>query len=142
MLGSRWLVRAPIWFYRHRLGWLFGKRMLMLEHVGRRSGQPRYVCLEVVERSSPKVIVIVSGFGERAQWYQNLQAHPDCKVSSGSANRVAARAHLMDKTDSAHALVRYQHAHPRAWQRLREVIEYAVGAPVTALPMVELRLDG
>ena len=67
LLRTRAVVRAPIWLYRHRSGWLFGSRMLMLEHIGRRSGVPRYVCLEVVERPSADEIVVVSGFGTGAQ---------------------------------------------------------------------------
>ena len=68
------MVRAPITLYRHGLGWVFGRRVLMLEHTGRRSGQARFVCLEVVERPGPDRVVIVSGFGERAEWYRNLHA--------------------------------------------------------------------
>lgn len=49
-LRNRRLVRSPIWLYRHGLGWLLGPRVLMLEHVGRKTGEPRYVCLEVVQR--------------------------------------------------------------------------------------------
>jgi hypothetical protein len=60
LLRTRAVVRAPIWLYRHRAGWLLGSRMLMLEHVGRRSGVPRYVCLEVVERPSEDEIVVVN----------------------------------------------------------------------------------
>ncbi|WP_292652137.1 nitroreductase family deazaflavin-dependent oxidoreductase, partial [Nocardioides sp.] len=83
LLQTRAVVRAPIWLYRHRAGWLLGSRMLMLEHIGRRSGVPRYVCLEVVERPSEHEIVVVSGFGTEAQWYRNLQAEPACRVSIG-----------------------------------------------------------
>ena len=49
-LRTRWLVRAPINLYRVGLGFLFGTRLLMLEHVGRRTGARRYVVLEVVDR--------------------------------------------------------------------------------------------
>lgn len=48
-LRNRRLMRAPIWLYRARLGFLFGSRMLLLEHTGRRSGARRYVVLEVID---------------------------------------------------------------------------------------------
>ncbi len=35
LLRVRWLVRAPIWAYRARLGAVFGSRLVMLEHTGR-----------------------------------------------------------------------------------------------------------
>jgi deazaflavin-dependent oxidoreductase (nitroreductase family) len=142
LLRTRAVVRAPIWLYRHNAGWLFGSRMLMLEHVGRRSGVARYVCLEVVERPSTDEIVVVSGFGTRAQWYQNLLAEPSCRVSIGARTGVTARARFLTEEESAAALGRYQEAHPKAWQRLRGAIETAVGHEVDGLPMVNLKLIG
>ena len=50
LLKNRALVRAPIWLYRARLGFVMGHRMLLLEHIGRKSGARRYAVLEVVER--------------------------------------------------------------------------------------------
>lgn len=47
----RWFVRAPIWLFRARLGFLLGSRLLMLEHLGRKSGGRRHVVLEVVTRA-------------------------------------------------------------------------------------------
>jgi len=53
LLQVRWFVRSPIWLYRARLGFVFGSRLLMLEHVGRTSGHRRYVVLEVIARPAP-----------------------------------------------------------------------------------------
>lgn len=140
VLRTRSLVRAPIALYKAGLGWLLGSRILMLEHRGRSSGLRRYVCLEVVERPSPDRIVIVSGFGERAQWYRNLKAHPQCFVSTGSLRRAPATARLLSDEESAQALGRYRAARPRDWELLRGAIEKATGRPVDGLPMVELAL--
>ncbi len=141
LLQNRRLMRAPIWLYRHGLGILLGPRILMLEHVGRTSGLPRYVCLEVVERPSPSVILIVSGFGERSQWYRNLKQQPECFVSVGSLRRVPAKARFVPQEEAAQVLVTYRDAHPTAWRRLRGAIEEAVGHEVEGLPMVELTLS-
>lgn len=139
-MRNRRLARAPIWLYRHRLGALFGDRLLMLEHVGRRSGARRYVCLEVVEQRDLNTFVIVSGFGETAQWYRNLRSNPVCHVSVGRRRRIPARARQMGATESHQSLMRYQQAHRAAWRHLRGVIEQAVHQPVSELPMVELTL--
>jgi len=139
-LRTRAVARAPITLYRHGLGWAFGWRVLMLEHTGRRSGRARFVCLEIVDRPTPERVVIVSGFGERADWYQNLLADPACFVSIGRLRRVSARARLMTSAESSATLDRYQRAHPKAWDRLRQAIEKAAGHPVDQLPMVELLL--
>ena len=140
-LTTRPLVRAPITLYRHGLGWVLGRRVLMLEHTGRRSGQARFVCLEVVERPAPERVAIVSGFGERVQWYQNLKAHPACLVSTGLLRRVPAQARFLAPGEALAVLGRYQSAHPGAWDRLRQAIEKATGHPAEQLPVVELRLD-
>jgi hypothetical protein len=42
LLRTRWLVRAPIWLYRARLGFVFRSQLLMLEHRGRKTGARRY----------------------------------------------------------------------------------------------------
>jgi deazaflavin-dependent oxidoreductase (nitroreductase family) len=76
-------MRAPIWIYRARAGALFGSRVLMLEHVGRKSGARRYAVLEVVDHPSPEVYVIASGFGRKAQWFLNIEADPRVRVYVG-----------------------------------------------------------
>ena len=66
MLRTRWFVRAPIWLFRVRLGFLFGHRLLMLEHVGRKSGLARYVALEVVARVGDEYTVTATPTPRRA----------------------------------------------------------------------------
>jgi hypothetical protein len=41
-LHTRWVVRTPIGLYRAGLGFVFGSRLLMLEHRGRSSGARRF----------------------------------------------------------------------------------------------------
>lgn len=72
------------------------------------------MCLEVVDRPAPERFVIVSGFGERAEWYRNLLADHACFVSVGRLRRVSARARFMTSAESSAALGRYQKAHPGA----------------------------
>lgn len=139
-LRTRWFVRAPIPLYRHGFGRLLGSRILMLEHTGRTSGLPRFVCLEVVERPTPKQYVIVSGFGTDAQWYQNLVADQHCFVNVGRIRRGAATARFMSAEEVAATLDRYRQVRPRQWDALRSSIEKATGRPVDTLPMVELTL--
>ncbi len=141
MLKTRWLVRAPIYAYRAGLGFLFGTRLLMLEHIGRTSGTRRFVVLEVVERAERDRYIVVSGFGRRAQWYRNILANPRVRVSCGIRRHVSAAAAPLSDDESAAALRRYADIHPRAWRNLRSTIESATGRPVDTLPMVALRLS-
>lgn len=84
LLGTHWLVRAPIWIYRARLGFLFGRRLLMLEHLGRGSGRRRYVVLEIVDHPAAGSYVVISGFGTRAP---TLLGHTATCVGAHSGRR-------------------------------------------------------
>lgn len=144
LLRSRRLMRAPIWLYRVRLGFVFGSRILLLEHIGRKSGRIRRVALEVIDHPDPDTYVVASGFGTRAQWYKNLQADPHVKVTVGTRVSRPAMARTLSTREADAALQRYVDRHRRAWETMRPVLESTLGAPVettnTALPMVELRL--
>ena len=145
LLGNRCLMRAPIWLYRARLGFLFGSRMLMLEHVGRQSGARRYVVLEVFDRPAPGNYVVVSGFGGRAQWFRNVMANPKVRVSVAGRRPVPATARLLAPVEADVALNAYVRRHPRAWGTFKPVIETTLGTPIgdrgADLPMVALDLE-
>ncbi|WP_227998973.1 nitroreductase family deazaflavin-dependent oxidoreductase [Nocardia australiensis] len=138
-LQTRWLVRTPIWIYRAGLGFLFGSRLLMLEHTGRHSGAQRFVVLEVVDKPQPDEYVIVSGFGTTAQWYRNIQANPQVRISTGFTRATTATATPMTDDESTTALAHYIQHHPKAWNKLRTTIEQATSRPVDTLPMVKIR---
>ena len=56
--------RAPMYLYRLGLGWLFGDRLLLLNHIGRVSGKPRQTILEVVTHDrADGSLVVASGWG-------------------------------------------------------------------------------
>jgi deazaflavin-dependent oxidoreductase (nitroreductase family) len=138
-------MRVPIVVFRAGLGAVFGSRMLMLEHVGRRSGRSRYVVLEVVGHPSPEVYVVPSGFGERSQWFRNIMVHPDVKVSVGRRRGARAVARRLSTAEADLTLRRYIDRHPRAWATLRGVLEETLGGrvapPGTELPMIEVRVE-
>lgn len=142
VLHSRRLARAPIGVYRAGLGFVFGSRMLLLEHVGRKSGQRRHVVLEVVAHETPDSYVIVSGFGESAQWLRNVMAEPQVRISTGRRKSVPALARRMTVAEADAALRSYIARHPRAWETLKGIIADSLGGridpPGTELPMVEL----
>ncbi len=145
LLRVRRFVRAPIWLYRARLGFLFGSRLLMLEHIGRTSGVRRYVLLEVIARPAPGSYIAATGFGARAQWFRNVQANPQVRVYLGSRRPAPATARALTGEQSASALAAYTNAHPRAWRTLKPVFETTLGAQIgeqkTSLPLVAFDLD-
>lgn len=123
---------------------MFGTRLPMLEHVGRTSGLRRYVVLEVVDHPASSRYIVVSGFGDRAQWFRNIEANPQVRVYLGSRHPAAATAHRLDADASTASLGRYSNAHPRSWAKLRPVLEETLGTRIdehgTELPMIAIDL--
>ena len=118
----RYIWRAPIWLYRLGLGPLLGKRFLLLEHRGRKTGLTRRAVVEVA-RYDPeqKTYYVASGFGTRANWYRNLRAHPEAVIQVGN-RRYRVQAHFLDPEASADELVRYARTHPRAARELARLM--------------------
>lgn len=138
---TRWLVRMPIGLYRAGLGFLFGRRLLMLEHTGRKSGARRRVVLEVLARPAPGEYVIIAGFAGKAQWYRNITANPRVRVSTGFRRNMAALAEPMPQAESAAVLHDFTERHPAEWKKMQPVFEHACGRPVDTMPMVRLRVQ-
>ena len=61
------MFRSPIWIYRVGPGAVFGRRLLLLNHIGRRTGTPRKTILEVVQYyPTDRSYVVASGWGPQA----------------------------------------------------------------------------
>ncbi len=111
---SRAFFRIPIWLYRIGLGWMLGKRMLHLTHIGRKSGLAREVVLEVVRYREPSnTYVVASAWGEKADWYQNVQHAPEVRIKVGRLSSAAIATRLSEE-DAERALLEYASDHPAA----------------------------
>lgn len=135
LLSTRWLMRLPIPIYRAGLGRLLGPRLLMIEHLGRSSGEPRYVVVEIVEREG-RALRVASGFGTKAQWYRNLRANGVAYVSTGGVRRERVAVKLLDDEESAVVLARYRENHADAWEKLKGAMDLAQGGEAR-IPVVE-----
>lgn len=117
----RWLFRLPVYFFRWGLGILFGSRIILLEHLGRKSGRTRYSCVEVVDRDTHSgALTIVSGYGERSQWYRNLRAHPEIEIRT-NRGRLAVRARLMSPAEGADVMADYARRYPKLAPQLMKL---------------------
>ncbi|MCB9106062.1 MAG: nitroreductase family deazaflavin-dependent oxidoreductase [Anaerolineales bacterium] len=118
----RLFLRFPIWLYRLRLGWLLGDRFVMLQHTGRKSGLPRYTVVEVVrhDQTSDEVI-IASGWGEKSDWFQNIQKTPAVTLSLGR-RRWPAQANRLPVVEAAQELADYARRHPTAFANLSKMM--------------------
>jgi deazaflavin-dependent oxidoreductase (nitroreductase family) len=121
---SRTLFRLPLGLYRFGLGWLLGSRFVHLTHIGRKSGKARHTVLEVLRSESNRsMIYVVSAWGERADWLQNVRANPEVVVQMG-VRRWPARAHVLTKEDSEYELGLYAAKHPAAARGLARLLGY------------------
>ena len=109
---NRLLFRLPIWLYRLGLGWLFGKRMLLLNHIGRKSGQTRKAVLEVVNHNpEDNSYVVCAGFGKTSQWYRNLKTTPDVSIQVGF-RKTNVKAEELSSEEGGEVLLAFVKAHP------------------------------
>jgi deazaflavin-dependent oxidoreductase (nitroreductase family) len=139
------ILHAPVWLFRARLGFVFGKRIVMLEHEGRRSGKLRRTPLEVVHHQGDSYI-LCSGTGPNADWYRNLKAKPALGLWVGSRRREVIQRFL-DDSEAATVFAGYETAHPKAAGKLAALMGVSHDGThegrvrmVAQIPMVELRL--
>ena len=123
---SRFFFRLPIWLYHWRLGWLLGARFVLLNHVGRKSGQIRQAVVEVVRHDrSSDTYIICSGFGEKAQWFQNVMQTPDITIQIGRRH-LAVTAERLPPTIGGDEMVDYARRHPSAARQLARFMGFQV----------------
>lgn len=121
---ARLAWRAPIWFYRLGLGGLLGGRLLLLNHVGRKSGRPRQAVVEVVSHDrTTGAYIVASGFGVKADWYQNVMAHPEVTIQVGR-RRMAARAERLPLPRATEVMLEYNRQHPALLRSLAGILGY------------------
>ena len=123
---KKFLFRAPLFFYRIGLGGLLGQRFLLLNHVGRKSGQTRQTVLEVVNHDKASdVYTIASGFGKKSDWYLNILAQPQLEIQVGW-RKMAVTAVPLTPDQSGQAMVDYTRRYPVAAKNLGKLIGYDV----------------
>jgi deazaflavin-dependent oxidoreductase (nitroreductase family) len=123
---SRLLYRFPILLYQAGLGKLFGGRFLMLTHIGRISGRPRYVVLEVIRRDETgDAYYVLAAFGEESDWVLNLRTHPEGEIKVGG-RQLQVTAEFLSEADTEHELLDYARRSPYAARQLPRLIGYRV----------------
>ncbi|MFZ0544320.1 MAG: nitroreductase family deazaflavin-dependent oxidoreductase [Candidatus Promineifilaceae bacterium] len=123
---AAFFFRLPIWLYKIGLGWLLGGRFLLINHIGRKSGKIRQVVVEVVRHDAETDSYIVAvGFGEKSQWYQNLQHQPDVTIQVGR-RKLAVTADFLSEEQGADEMADYGRRHPGTARELSRVMGYKV----------------
>jgi deazaflavin-dependent oxidoreductase (nitroreductase family) len=114
----RFGLRLPIWLYRLRLGGLLGNRFLMLTHIGRKSGLAHQTVIEVVRYDKEKdTYYVVSGWGEKSDWYQNIHKVPHVTIHVGG-RKFQAAAEFIPLEKACRIMEEYAREHSLAFSEL------------------------
>lgn len=145
---QRWFFRFPIVFYRLHLGWLLGGRFLLINHIGRKTGQPRQTVVEVVSHDQESdIYYVASGWGYKSNWYRNLMAHPNATIQVGR-RKLTVHAENAAPETGARVLQDYRERHPFAANQLGGLMGLDIGEANaselahivhTSLPIVAFR---
>jgi deazaflavin-dependent oxidoreductase (nitroreductase family) len=120
--GLRFLFRLPLWLYQFHLGWLLGGRFLRLTHIGRKSGQPRQVVLEVVYYNvETGAYFVAAGWRGKADWFQNIQSNSAIQVTVGTRTFKATAA-VMQLVEAAATFYIYARRYPLAFRELSRLM--------------------
>jgi deazaflavin-dependent oxidoreductase (nitroreductase family) len=113
----RALYRLPLLLDRPGLRWIeraasrvLGVEWIMLETVGRRSGRPHVVVLDVVGRDADRWYVQPAA-GRRAQWVRNVLHQPQI-TARVHGRRFRARIRDASGPEGAAVVLRFLRAHP------------------------------
>ncbi len=117
---TKYLLKAPSLLYRARLGFVFGKRFLMIEHRGRRSGKLYRTVIEVAGRVGEEWIC-TSGTGPRADWYRNICEGGLVAIWVGSRRHEATMRQL-PAAEASRVMADYEAAHPETARKLYEMM--------------------
>lgn len=147
---TAFLLRVPVKLYDWGVGWLLGRRFLLLTHVGRRSGRHHRTVLEVIRYlDDADEYVVISGLGRGADWYRNICATPPVEVTVGR-RRFVPDCRVLDEDRALDVLASYEQRHRWSRRVMRVVLTKLVGwrydggvaaqrLLVRQLPMVGLR---
>jgi deazaflavin-dependent oxidoreductase (nitroreductase family) len=95
--------------------------------VGRKSGLPRQVVLEVVKHEPmTDIYTVASGFGSTSDWYRNLQSRQDVTIQV-RRRKMAVTAHFLTQGEGGEVMMDYAHRYPKAALALSKTLGYPVG---------------
>jgi len=122
---SRLLFRSPIRLFELGLGWMFGKRLLLLNHIGRKTGQKRQVVLQVAQHDRQTDTFVVNvGYGEKSDWYQNIGKNPDVSIMVGRRT-INVHAEVLSPAEGGEIMVTFSREHPLE-ARMSSMLGYRV----------------
>ena len=118
-------------------------RFLLITHVGRRSGIARRTVLEVIHHDrQADALFVAAAWGEKAQWFQNVQQEPRVAVTAGR-RRVTAIAERVSTGEAERVLRIYANRHRIAMRALARLLgSDDIPTLARTIPIIALRVRG
>jgi deazaflavin-dependent oxidoreductase (nitroreductase family) len=114
----------------------------MVTHIGRKTGRRRRTVLEVVHYDPvTRECIVVSAYGDHADWYRNIQVHPALEIQVG-LQRYRPEQHNLSPEETLTLLIDYQHRYPRLFRQLLRFLGYAYDGTPEGLRMAAQLLRG
>lgn len=144
------LLRRALGAPRAIYGAGLGHRFLELTHRGRRTGMVHRTVLEVLEwRPAEHEAIVMSGFGPRAQWLQNVEAGGAAEIRV-ARERWTPQARRLSSEEAVAVLAGYERGNRLIAPLIRAILsrlsgvrhdgsEQARAQIVQALPLVAFR---
>lgn len=111
----RFFFKVPVWLHRIGLGgWerVVGAQWMLITTTGRKSGKRRNTMVDVMDHDiATDTYYIEAAYGERADWYKNMQSHPVFDAQVGR-RKFKARAGAISADASGEMLVQFYRDKP------------------------------
>ncbi|HZD86493.1 MAG TPA: nitroreductase family deazaflavin-dependent oxidoreductase [Gaiellaceae bacterium] len=136
----RRLLAAPVVLYRLRLGFLLGRRFLLLVHRGRRSGRLYQTVVEVVRWDAERgEAIVMSGWGRRSNWFRNVEAAGAFEVRL-ARERFRPDVRVLEREEAAAIFADYERRNRFAAPVVRAVLSRLAGFPYDGSPEARRRV--
>jgi deazaflavin-dependent oxidoreductase (nitroreductase family) len=115
----KWIFKIPVLYYKLSLGWMIGKRFLLLTTTGRKTGKTRHTPLEYEYDPREDWYRISPGWGGNTDWYKNILKNPHVSVQVGR-RRFDSVAESVPPQDVANYMMTVSRRHPtmdKVWNR-------------------------
>lgn len=109
-----YVAKLPILFYRLGLGALLNDKLILLNHIGRKTGTTHQAVVRVLSHDvDSDTYYIASAWGFKSHWPRNLLAHPEIAVQIGK-RKLIVDAKLLTPEQGASVLLDYRRRYPKA----------------------------
>ncbi|HSX10019.1 MAG TPA: nitroreductase family deazaflavin-dependent oxidoreductase [Candidatus Saccharimonadales bacterium] len=112
------LYKLPVYLYKWHVGWILGRRFLMITHIGRKSGKKHQTVLEVIHYDpSTQEFIVISGYGEKSDWYKNIVKTPVVEVQV-KGTRFVPKQRILSPEETFTLFDTYRKEHPLAFKAI------------------------